>query len=117
MKGVGRLLDLPEKPWIVTEFEGLSEKEKQKVRDSKEWPEIAKYYDDYHDTVQHNVGEHIWRQRIGYEPRGLISFTYGRFIDNRDPCPNYTIPEWVTTRPGRRKRKIVQLDHEPGQEG
>ncbi len=112
------MLPLPEKPQSVIKFEKMGEKAKAKVREStSEWPEIAKYYIQYHDTIANNIGEHLWLQKSGQEPRGLISYTCGSFIDNRDPCPNWEIPEWVTNWHGRRRKKTIQIYRQPGEEG
>ncbi len=79
----GKLLTIPEKPRAVSEFESLSLKERDKIRGSSEWTEIAKHYDRYHEVIQLNVSEHLWRQKIGFEPRGLIEYVFGSFVDNK----------------------------------
>lgn len=71
---------MPEKTDTVIEFEKLNSKAKEKVRDSEEWPEIARYYDRYHEVIQHNVGVHAWRQMIGLEPRGRVEYVNGSFV-------------------------------------
>jgi class 3 adenylate cyclase len=86
---IGKLLLLPEKAQVVIEFEGLSEKAKEKIRDSHQWPEIAEYYNEYHRVIQHNVAEHAWRQQIGYEIRGVVQYVGKTFVKPlSDPSPD-----------------------------
>ncbi len=58
----------------------MDKREKEKVRISPEWPEIARYYDKYHDVIQHNVAVHSWRQKCGLEPRGMVEYGKVRFV-------------------------------------
>lgn len=85
---IGELWELPNKPQRVIDFERLSDAGKEKVRESPQWPELARYYDRYHDVIQHNVGEHAWRQQIGYEPRGKVEYVNGTYTEPlRRPIP------------------------------
>jgi hypothetical protein len=77
---LGELWNLPEKPESVIEFEALKKEGKAKIREVPEWSEIAKYYDRVNEVIQHNVGEHAWRQQIGYEPRGSVEYVKGTFV-------------------------------------
>lgn len=79
---------LPDKPQVVIEFERLKESGKEEIRRLSEYQEIKKYYDRCDEVIQHNVGEHAWRQQIGYEPVGKVEYFNGSFIKVlRDPIP------------------------------
>ena len=79
-KGEDELLKLPEKPQAVIDFEAMKPKDKQAVRDSSEWPEIARYYDQYQDVIQHNVSFHAHKMRMGEELIGLVQYVGNTFI-------------------------------------
>lgn len=74
------LWNLPEKSQNVIEFEELKEDSKKRIRDSHEWPEIAKYYNRYHDVIQHNVSVHAYRMRTGLEPIGKVQYVGNTFV-------------------------------------
>jgi hypothetical protein len=64
----------------VFDFESMSLKEKIEVRASSEWPEIAKYFDEYHNVVQHNVSVHAHRMHMGLEPIGKVQYVGNTFV-------------------------------------
>lgn len=80
IKNEDDLRTLPAKPQIVLEFEKSSFKDKSEIRYSSEWPEIAKYYNEYHSIIQHNMATHAFRMRKGIEPIGKVQYIGNTFI-------------------------------------
>src|SRR4030042_5359365 len=73
-------LPLPEKPRNVIEFEGLKREGKEKIRESSEGTEIARYYDRIQEVLQHNISVHAYRMRIGLEPIGRVQYIENNFV-------------------------------------
>ena len=90
---------LPEKPQAVVDFEGMSFKEKEKVRASPEWPGIAEYYDKVWEIIQGNHAVYHYRTKTEPMPIVTVPYLHGLQVS---VCHRPTSPEdqWIQE-PGR----------------
>ena len=95
----GEIQLLPEKSQAVLDFEGMSFKEKEKVRASPEWPGIAEYYDKVWEITQENHAVYHYRMKTGQMPIGTVPYLHGLQVS---VCHRPTPPEgqWMQE-PGR----------------